>query len=118
MKTFDYEQASEVLRPLKAKFSDCTHGERDECTMLDKQLECCAKICSALADAVRNWASACFLARSSSIRRSNNCYAPRSVGYMPKRPWYGNLVEKQKCLAGNWMDKSSWGPRYGNSGGF
>lgn len=56
MKTFDYEQVHAILSPLKAKFDDCAHGEGNECETLDKHLECCAKICFEVADAVTEWA--------------------------------------------------------------
>src|SRR5436190_13645626 len=60
MKTFDYEQVYAVLAPLKAKFDDCAHGEGNSCDTLDKHLECCAKICFEVADALRSWAADVF----------------------------------------------------------
>jgi hypothetical protein len=60
MKTFDYEQVSAVLAPLKAKFDDCAHGEGNACEALDKQLECCATICYQVINSLRTWADGVF----------------------------------------------------------
>jgi hypothetical protein len=60
MKTFDYQQVGAVLGPLKARFVDCAHGEGDKCEMIDRQLECCAAICSDVAKALREWALGVF----------------------------------------------------------
>jgi hypothetical protein len=56
MKTFDYEQVTAVIQPLKAKFDDCAHGEGDACVRLDKQMDCCAAICLEAAEQVVDWA--------------------------------------------------------------
>lgn len=60
MKTYDYEQAAADLVPLKAKFDDCTHGEGNECQMLDERLDCCAEICCEFSAAITRWAASVF----------------------------------------------------------
>jgi hypothetical protein len=55
MKTFDFEQVTAVIAPLKAKFEDCAHGEGNSCETLDKHLECCAKIVSEFTSMLRSW---------------------------------------------------------------
>ncbi len=60
MKLYDYQQVNSVLGPLRARFADCAHGEGSQCVTLDKNLECCADICFAVANALRQWAREVF----------------------------------------------------------
>lgn len=74
MKTFDYEQVSAVLTPLKAKFENCAHGEGNQCETLDKHLDCCAAICLEVHAAVSCWARDVFSGKIAFDREAENLW--------------------------------------------
>jgi len=74
MKTFDYEQVTAILSPLKAKFQDCAHGEGNQCEALDKHLDCCAEICFEVHAALVKWAQDVFAGRVAFDREAESLW--------------------------------------------
>ncbi len=99
MKTFDYEQVSAILSPLKAKFQDCAHGEGDQCSTLDKQLDCCAEICFEVHATLASWARDVFAGKIAFDREAENLWRAEvaQIYSQAKRVWQIGRRAEMPC---------------------
>jgi hypothetical protein len=99
MKTFDYEQVSTTLSPLKAKLQDCAHGEGNQCETLDKHLDCCAEICFEVHAAVVTWAQNVFAGKIAFDREAENLWRAEvaQIYAQAKRVWQVGRKAQVPC---------------------